>query len=103
MPQLLIDEIEDALLAILQSRAVGNGRTAAEEAREILSLALKDSVNDPWAEIDALRTELQTTLQEFGDSTDLIREDHDSLDVLRSRSVEQEVLDLLDDAPTETR
>ena len=29
--------------------------------------------------------------------------DHDSLDLLRSRSVEQEVLDLLDDAPTKTR
>ena len=29
--------------------------------------------------------------------------DHDSLDLLRSRSVEQEVLDLLDDAPTQTR
>jgi hypothetical protein len=28
--------------------------------------------------------------------------DSDSLDLMRSRSVEQEVLDLLDDAPTET-
>ncbi len=75
MSQLLIDEVKDRLLASLQSRAVGNGRTAAEEAREILALALKDSVNDPWAEIDALRTKLQETHQEFGDSIDLIRED----------------------------
>ncbi|MFM9961133.1 MAG: hypothetical protein ACKV2Q_07895 [Planctomycetaceae bacterium] len=75
MSQLLIDEVEDGLLASLQDRAVGNGRTAAEEAREILTLALKDSANDPWAEIDALRTELQGTHEEFGDSTDLIRED----------------------------
>ena len=74
MPQLLIDEVEDCLMASLQSRAVGNGRTAAEEAREILTLALKVSENDPWAEIDALRTELQVTDQEFRDSTDLIRE-----------------------------
>ena len=103
MSQLLIDEVEDGLMASLQSRAVGNGRTAAEEAREILTRALKVSENDPWAEIDSLRTELEVTHQEFGDSTDLIREDHDSLDVLRSRSVEQEVLDLLDDAPTQTR
>ena len=103
MSQLLIDEVEDRVLASLQSRADGNGRTAGEKAREILTLALKDSANDPWAEIDALRTELQATLQEFGDSTNLIREDHYSLDVLRSRSVEQEVLDLLDDAPTQTR
>ena len=29
--------------------------------------------------------------------------DHDSLDLMRSRAVEQEVLDLLDDAPTQTR
>ena len=85
MSQLLIDEVEDGLMASLQSRAVGNGRTAAEEAREILSLALKVPVNDPWAEIDALRTELQTTRQEFGDSTDLIREDHRRLpDIGRS-------------------
>ena len=75
MSQLLIDEVEDRLLASLQSRAVGNGRTAAEEAREILTLALNVSVDDPWAEIDALRTELQGTHHEFGDSTDLIRED----------------------------
>lgn len=63
------------MLASLQSRAVGNGRTAAEEAREILTLALKVSEDDPWAEIDSLRTELEATHQEFGDSTDLIRED----------------------------
>ncbi len=75
MSQLLIDEVEDGVLASLQSRAVGNGRTAAEEAREILTLALKVSGNDPWAEIDSLRTELEATHQEFGDSTDLIRED----------------------------
>ena len=29
--------------------------------------------------------------------------DSDSLDLLRSRTVEQEVLDLLDDAPAQTR
>lgn len=29
--------------------------------------------------------------------------DSDSLDLLRSRTVEQEVLDLLDDTPTQTR
>lgn len=75
MSQLLIDEVEDGLLASLQSRAVGNGRTAAEEAREILALALMVSATDPWVEIDALRTELQATHQEFEDSTDLIRED----------------------------
>lgn len=75
MSQLLIDEVEDRLLASLQSRAAGNGRTAAEEAREILTLALKVSADDPWAEIDALRTELEATRHEFGDSTDLIRED----------------------------
>ena len=75
MSQLLIDEVEEGLLASLQSRAVGNGRTAAEEAREILALALRGSATDPWAEIDALRTELEAAHPEFGDSIDLIRED----------------------------
>ena len=85
MSQLLIDEVEDGLMASLQSRAVGNGRTVGEEAREILTLALKDSASDPWAEIDSLRTELEATHHEFGDSTDLIREDHRRLpDIGRS-------------------
>lgn len=75
MSQLLIDEVEDRVLASLQSRAVGNGRTVGEEAREILTLALNVSADDPWAEIDALRTELEATHQEFDDSTHLIRED----------------------------
>ena len=45
------------------------------------------------------------TSQEVADLVSQIIEwaDHDSLDLMRSRAVEQEVLDLLDDAPTQTR
>ena len=45
------------------------------------------------------------TSQEVTDLVSQIIEwaDHDSLDLMRSRAVEQEVLDLLDDAPTPTR
>ena len=45
------------------------------------------------------------TSQEVADLVSQIIEwaDHDSLDLMRSRAVEQEVLDLLDDAPTLTR
>ncbi len=45
------------------------------------------------------------TSQEVADLVSQIIEwaDHDSLDLMRSRAVEQEVLDLLDDAPTPTR
>lgn len=45
------------------------------------------------------------TSQEVADLVSQIIEwaDHDSLDLMRSRAVEQDVLDLLDDAPTQTR
>ena len=45
------------------------------------------------------------TSQEVADLVSQIIEwaDHDSLDLMRSRAVEQEVLDWLDDAPTPTR
>ena len=45
------------------------------------------------------------TSQEVADLVSQIIEwaDHDSLDLMRSRAVEQEGLDLLEDAPTQTR
>ena len=47
----------------------------------------------------------QSTCQQVENLVSQIIElaDTDSLDLMRSRSVEQEVLDLLDDAPTQTR
>ena len=75
MTQLVISEVEDCIFDSLQSRAIHNGRTAEAEAREILSAALLVPTSDPWAAIDSLRAELQATGTDFGDSTDLIRED----------------------------
>ena len=75
MSQLVISEVENCILESLQSRAIHNGRTPEVEAREILTAALLIPASDPWAAIDSLRAELEATGMEFGDSTDLIRED----------------------------
>ena len=75
MSQMVISEIDDCLLESLQSRAIHNGRTAEAEAREILTAALLIPATDQWAAVDSLRAELEATGADFGDSTDLIRED----------------------------
>jgi len=75
MPQLLISHIDEISLNRLKERALKHGRTAELEACEILADVLRTTTPDPWAVVDAVRTELAATGREFGDSTELIRED----------------------------
>jgi plasmid stability protein len=77
MPELLIPNVEETILQKLQERAAAHGRTAADEARTILTEALRGASADPWAVVDAFRERLAASGRTFGDSTELIREDRE--------------------------
>ena len=76
MSALVIPDLDDATLARLRERATSHGRSAEEEAREILAAAL-EGPPDPWARINAFRERLLASGRTFSDSTELLREDRD--------------------------
>lgn len=73
MSQLLIPDVDEAMLALLRHRAAQHGRTPESEANAILAQALLGG--DPWAVTNAHRKELVRSGSAFPDSTPLIRED----------------------------
>jgi plasmid stability protein len=75
--ELLIHGVEESLLARLERQASLRGRTAEDEAKEILAAALSDDRTQAWASVNALRERLAATGRDFDDSTALIREDRD--------------------------
>ena len=75
MSQLLIPDLDDAVLARLREQARRHGRAVETEAKVILSDALR--LSDPWAGADAIFNDLAATGRTFSDSADLIREDRD--------------------------
>lgn len=77
MPELLIPDVEQGILQRLQEQAYRHGRTVETEAKEILAEALQAPKADPWAVVDLIREHLAASGRDFGDSTELIREDRD--------------------------
>ena len=77
MPQLVIHDLEDAVLQRLQQQASMHGRSAEVEASAILTYALQAQSLDPWAAADAIRQQLAGSGQGFSDSAELVREDRD--------------------------
>lgn len=78
MSQLVIPDLDDAVMVRLRERAARRGRTVETEAKAILAEALPPAVPpDQWAAINALREELAASGRRFPDSTDSIREDRD--------------------------
>ncbi|MGA2619772.1 MAG: hypothetical protein ABSF26_19340 [Thermoguttaceae bacterium] len=77
MPQLVIPDIDDAMLERLRERAIHHAQSVEIEAKEILASALAPPKNDAWGVIDAIRDELAASGRDFGDSTELIRQDRD--------------------------
>jgi len=76
MGQVLISDLEEDVLERLRARAQGNHRSLESELREILLMASKQV---SAAEARRLALEMRTRLagREYGDSTELIREDRD--------------------------
>ncbi len=75
MAQLLVRNIEDAVVERLRSKARATGTSLEEFARQTLREAARPSRDELLAESDRLRSLTPTRL---GDSTFLIREDRDN-------------------------
>lgn len=75
MSQLVIPDVDDALLSRLKERAARHGRSLEREAKTILAEALPES--NPWAAADKVFAELSATGRTFSDSAELIREDRE--------------------------
>jgi plasmid stability protein len=77
MADLVLTGVDDGVLRHLQERARANGRTPAEEARAILTDALRGPPPGPWSVVDAIYERLAASGRRFGDSAGLLREDRD--------------------------
>lgn len=76
MPDLILDDVDDALVALLAMRAAANGRSVEDEHRAILEQAFPPSNADLIARLRAMQMELAGRITD--DSADLIRADRDS-------------------------
>ncbi len=61
----------------LQELAVRHGRTPAQEAKIILTEAVRGNRPDVWAPVDAIYHRLAASGRTFSDSADLLRKDRD--------------------------
>jgi plasmid stability protein len=77
MADLVLTGVDDGVLHHLQERAQAHGRTPAEEARAILTDALRGTPSGPWSAVDAIYGRLAASGRTFSDSADLLREDRD--------------------------
>jgi plasmid stability protein len=76
MAQLLVRQVDEAVVAALKSRAAAHNRSAEAEHRAILEAALKPASSDFAERAAKLRA---ATMGRFtADSADLIREDRDT-------------------------
>ena len=75
MADLVIADVDAAVLVQLAKLANRHGRTASAEAKVILSEALQTAQVDPWVGVDAIRERLAATGRTFSESADLLRED----------------------------
>jgi antitoxin FitA len=75
MGQILVRNLEDAVIERLKARALKADKSLEQTVRDILAEAAKPNREEILAEMDRLRAQIgPVTL----DATDLIREDRDS-------------------------
>ncbi|HJT77465.1 MAG TPA: hypothetical protein VJ739_09715 [Gemmataceae bacterium] len=77
MTELVLTNLDAAVLRHLEERAGLHGRTPVEEAEVILTEALLVPRPDAWAPVDTIYQRLAASGQTFSDSADLLREDRD--------------------------
>lgn len=77
MQELVLTDVDDVVLDDLRQRAAQHGRTPAEEAKAILSEALRSKQAGVWAPVDAIYQRLADSGRSFTDSGELLREDRD--------------------------
>lgn len=77
MSELVLTDLDGAVLDHLRDRASRHGRTPIEEAKAILTEALGGKSAEPWAPVDAIFERLAASGRTFTDSADILREDRD--------------------------
>jgi plasmid stability protein len=76
---ILVRNVDDAILARLKKMAKAAGKSVNELAREALRAAAQPSKAEVWAEADRLRESIRRRVgHELPDSTPGIREDRDT-------------------------
>lgn len=76
MPNVLVRDLDPAVVARLKARAEENGRSLQKELKAILETAAAQAT---WAEARAAAERVRQMLggRQFSDSTELVREDRD--------------------------
>lgn len=77
MAELVLTDIDEAILHHLEDRASRHGRTLAQEAKEILADAVGCRAPGVWASVDEIYNRLAASGRTFTDSAELLREDRD--------------------------
>jgi plasmid stability protein len=70
MGQILVRNLDDAVITQLKSRAARNGKSLEQTVREIIADAVRPSKEEAWAEIDRIRA---MTPRKLESSVPLIR------------------------------
>jgi antitoxin FitA len=55
MGQLLVRNLDDALISRLKTRAAKNGKSLEQTVRDIIAEAVRPSREEAWAEVDRVR------------------------------------------------
>lgn len=76
MVQVIINNLDDSVIAALKARAAKHGKSLDEELREILAAAAKSSRQELLAELDRIRAMTRPGPRPLAE--DIIREDRDS-------------------------
>lgn len=77
MSQMLIPDLDPAMLDLLRQRASQHGRSLEDEVKIILEQVAEGTSPSVWTGVDAIRQQLESSGRKFSDSAELIREDRD--------------------------
>ena len=77
MAELVVSDVDESVLRDLQKLTASHGRTPVQEAKIILTEAVRGNRPDVWAPVDAIYHRLAASGRTFSDSADLLRKDRD--------------------------
>ncbi|MEA2839028.1 MAG: antitoxin FitA [Methylobacteriaceae bacterium] len=63
MGQILVRNLDDAVIKQLKSRAVRNGKSLEQTVRDIIADAVRPSKEEAWAQVDRIRAMTPRKLQ----------------------------------------
>lgn len=77
MPEFVIPDLDETVLARLKDRAAAQGITPQAEARRILLQAVQSTDASGWDNARAIHDRLAASGRQFSDSTDMVRADRE--------------------------